>query len=423
MFTPIAAILGGLALGNYEKERHFSKYDNLDTLTKMLEKTGFKDNTYTNPDGTYNSNDLLKAAYLGSTLQDKKQLDYIMQAAIDLDILPRTEHNKQFQAYNKFRANNYDVSKLSFDDNLELQKLFETVYNSGLHKIDEGEVSEKLLDMVEGTGAALRSLGVPAPSLLDTDFADYLREIEPLKHYTNKELADLYNIDFDFDSIKADYDKSAEAQVRLQDWISNALANNAERDNITNETSYLDAIRNAKATSIQNGVSSGARAAAELLANLDTIKNKAVAEHDVASERFKIMDDALLNRAQTALNANNMYTGLANTLGAAANQMYADDVERIGQDHMFKANTIGADSALRAARAGANAVMNSAYNLASAQNAGNVSDALQDYNYFKDISLPANDYDVYQALQDYKALQYTQATGYLDSMYKFGQKE
>ena len=110
--------------------------------------------------------------------------------------------------------------------------------------------------------------------------------------------------------------------------MSDLLANNAERNNTTDATSYLDAIRNIKSEAIQNGMSNGARAAADLLAANEVIKNKVASNQDVATQRFEAINDALLNRAQTELNTLDIYGNLAQSLGSSATQLYANDVNR-----------------------------------------------------------------------------------------------
>ena len=104
-------------------------------------------------------------------------------------------------------------------------------------------------------GANNTAVPIPAPNYFDTNIKNYQKEVEPLKFYTNKELADIYNIDYDYDSIKKDLDNAAEAEVAYRNWQSNLLANAAERNNTQAVTDYLDAIRKTKSDAVISGIS------------------------------------------------------------------------------------------------------------------------------------------------------------------------
>ena len=143
-------------------------------------------------------------------------------------------------------------------------------------------------------GASTMGVTVPAPAYLDTSFERYQREVEPLKLYSNQELADLYNLDYNFENIKKDYDAVAQANVDYTNWLSDLNKNVGERDNVTNRTSYLDAIRNNKNQAVINGMTTGARAAGELLANREAIQNKVNANAKSATNRFQTENEALL---------------------------------------------------------------------------------------------------------------------------------
>lgn len=327
-------------------------------------------------------------------------------------------------SYTKLRNNDYNFKELTKAEANSLSTLYNQLYenNSDFKSLWDKKYTsmpdEDKLAFLRGAGSS--GATIPAPAYLDTSFDRYQKEVEPLKHYTNQELADLYNIDYNFDNIKRDYDNAAEAQVNYANWLSNLSANNAERNNTTDATSYLDAIRNIKSQAIQQGMSNGARAAADVLANTELIKNKVSNNTDVATQRFETMNDALLNRAQTELTTLDYYNNLAKSLSSAGNTLYANDVNRIGQDMLSNANFLSADENLRSNRQAQNNLMSSIYNSVSAQNLSANAAANRAYNYFKDISMPANDNDVNKALSDYIGLAYAQNTGYSDPMAKWG---
>jgi hypothetical protein len=132
------------------------------------------------------------------------------------------------------------------------------------------------------------------------------------------------------------------------------------------------------------------------------------------------MNDSLLNRAQTEINTLGVYDKLAQTLSSNTGQLYANDINRYGQDLLSNANFLSADENLRSNRAAQNNLMAAYYNAAKAQQSVYSAQANAAYNYFKDISMPANDNNFNKALSDYIGLAYSQNTGYSDPMAKWG---
>lgn len=361
--------------------------------------------------------------YSGS--ETTKELENYLHDQMMVGNIDGETYKNTLQVYERLRNNNYDFkkAKITKEEAKQLTKMYNQVY--------EGDVQFKSLwDQKWGTltdeeklewlrGGTSLNATIPAPAYLDASFDNYLREEKPLKLYTNKELADIYNIDFDMDNILKDYNDAAQAAVTYNDWLSNQIANTEERDNAYNQTSYLDAIRNVKSEAVIKGMADGAKAAAEVLANNKAVQDKANSEAQTAMSRFQQMDDALLNRAETALNARNMYTGLAKTLSSGVTGFYANDVTRLGGDIEANANFFSSDEQLRANRMAANAVMNAAHRSALAQNAVYQGQADEAYNYFKDITLPAYNGDFHRAVADFINLGYNQKTGFKDAMSKW----
>lgn len=354
----------------------------------------------------------------------QKELEAYLRDSMNMGYIDGNTYKNALSAYTKLRNNNYDMSKIDQKERKAVTKLYNDLYrNDGNFKSlwDKkwgGMSDDDKLAWLSGAGSA--GATIPGPAYLDTSFDRYQKEVAPLKFYTNQELADLYNIDYNFDNIKKDYENAAEANVKYTTWLSDLLANNAERDNAYNQTSYLDSIRNVKSQAVQKGMSNGARAAAEVLAHNEAVQNKVNANSEIATQRFEAMNDALKDRAQTEINANAMYDKLAQFLSTGGVNLYANDVNRRGQDLLTNANILSADENLRSNRMAQNNLMSSIYNNVSAQNAAaqGAMDAAADY--FKTISMPANGNDFRKALSDYIGLAYTQKTGYSDPMSKWG---
>lgn len=359
--------------------------------------------------------------------RSEQEFEAYLNDAVLLGYLPKDKKTYQegIQAFNKLRYNNWDLEELSNEEIHNLNTLYSDLYNNYPEFKSQWDNVYSKLPMEEKLkyldGARTTDFPIPAPAYLDTSFDRYQKEVEPLKFYTNKELADIYNIDYDYDSIKKDLDNAAQAEVDYRMWQSDLLKNNAERNNTQSITDYLDAIRKTKSDAVINGVSTGARAAAEVLATNDAQRNKAATNLETATKRMETTDAALLERASTALKAQQLYDQLAQTLSSGGVSLYANDVNRLGQDLLSNANFLSADENLRSNRAAQNALMASIYNNVAAQNQANINAANERDNYFRTVSLPAYQNDFSAALQDYLDLAYQQNTGYRNIISKWNQ--
>lgn len=350
--------------------------------------------------------------------------EYIRDAT-NLGLVDTDTSRDALKAYNKLKDNNFNYKKLSKEEAKALTRLTDSLYmnDANFKYIKDTEfmkLSDK--DKIDFLGSTIGSFGVPAPTYLDTGFDNYQKEVEPLKFYTNKELADIYNIDYDFENIKKDLDNAAEAKVALRDWEQALIANNAERDNTSNITSYLDAIRNIKSEAIQKGISNGARAAAEVVANQQAIADKVQTNHDAAIQRMSTVDDAIQQRARTQVDTLTRYDDLAQHLSNAGVSLYGNDVARKGEDMLANANFLSADENLRSNREAQNNLMRAIYNSVGAQSNIARQQAYEQLNYFKDIVLPANDYNYRNALSSYINAANLQNYGYIDTPTYKGQE-
>ena len=359
-----------------------------------------------------------------SKTYNNQEFENYMRDASFLGYLDGNTHKEAMNAYSKLQSYDYDVSKLTNKERESLITMYDQLYQRDGNFRDKMNKAYANLTDDEKMGflnsVAASSASIPAPAYLDTSFDRFQREVAPLKLWTNKELADHMNIDFDFDSILKDYEESAQAKVDYSTWLSDLIANNSERDDAYNQTSYLDAIRNVKSDAIIKGMSNGARAAAEVVANKEAIQNKVNEQQETATQRFETMNDSLLERAQAAINARGMYQDLAKGLGTNVDELYNNDVARRGQDLLTNANIYAADENLRANRIAQNNLMAAMYNAASAQANAAANSTDDPLWYFRNISMPANDYNFSKAVNDYMNLGYSQSTGYQDIFNKWG---
>lgn len=381
-------------------------------------------NSKYNPNGIPSYNKARQKLMQHSKTTSTKEFEDYLRDASFLGYLNGDTYKDAMKAYSKLKSYDYDVGKLRNKERESLINMYDQLYKGDDNF--RNEINKYYANLTDADKMAFldnvisSSASVPAPAYLDTSFDNYQREVAPLKLWTNKELADYMNIDFDFDNILKDYEKAAQAKVDYSTWLSDLAANNSEREDAYNQTSYLDAIRNVKSDAIIKGMSNGARAAAEVVANKEAIKNKVDEQQKAATQRFETMNDSLLERAQAAINTRDTYQSLAKDLGTNVDTLYNNDVARRGQDLLTNANLYAADETLRSNRMAQNNLMAAMYNAASAQSKAAANSKEDPLWYFKNISMPANDYDFGKAINDYIDLGYTQATGYQDVFNKWG---
>lgn len=381
-------------------------------------------NSKYNPNGIPSYNKARQKLMQHSKTTSTKEFEDYLRDASYLGYLNGDTHKDAMKAYSKLKSYDYDVGELNNKERESLINMYDQLYKGDDNF--RNEINKYYANLTDADKMAFldnvisSSASVPAPAYLDTSFDNYQREVAPLKLWTNKELADYMNIDFDFDNILKDYEKAAQAKVDYSTWLSDLAANNSEREDAYNQTSYLDAIRNVKSDAIIKGMSNGARAAAEVVANKEAIKNKVNEQQKAATQRFETMNDSLLERAQAAINTRDTYQSLAKDLGTNVDALYNNDVARRGQDLLTNANLYAADETLRSNRMAQNNLMAAMYNAASAQSKATANSKEDPLWYFKNISMPANDYDFGKAINDYIDLGYTQATGYQDVFNKWG---
>lgn len=353
-----------------------------------------------------------------------KEFSAYLRDATALGYIDPQTNKAALAAYTKLRSYNFDYNKLNNSEVRSLTNLYDQIYaNDGAFKSYWDRQYSNMSDedkLKIINGASTLNATIPAPAYLDTSFDRYQKEVAPLKLYSNKELAELYDLDYDYNNILKDYEAGAQADVDYSNYVSNLAGFLGERDNVTNMTSYLDSIRNVKSEAINKGISNGARAAAEVLANKEAIQNKTQANQEVALNRFELMNDSLLNRAEAALNATNVYNDLAKNLWNTGATLYANDVNRRGQDLLTNANILSADENLRSNRQAQNNLMAAMYNNYSAQNrAANGGVNNTDW-LFHNVYMPAADGNLRVALSNFIGDQYSQQTRAEDTSAKWG---
>lgn len=197
----------------------------------------------------------------------------------------------------------------------------------------------------------------PSPQYLDAKFEGTQVEVTDPKKWTAGELAELHNINYDMDYYYDLIKEGTEANIGVGEYTNRqleALVNSQETKNVTG---YLDSIRNAKAEALANGATSGARAAAEILANSEAIAANSQTQAQLANTKAQNMDALLQADAEAKLSARQYFDQLAQSLTTDATNLYTYDVDRYGQELLTNAELYTADQNLRGARLLANAEM------------------------------------------------------------------
>lgn len=345
--------------------------------------------------------------------------DYINDAAA-LGFIDPFIYSNAIKSYNKIR----NGESLGNSDKKALTDLYNTLYandqtfRENWNNTYSNFTNEEKLKWLDSAMSSGMTTTIPSPAYLDTSFDTYQKEVAPVKLYSNKELAELYDIDFNIDNIIADYKAAGEAKVKYADYVSDVAKNMGERDYNKTQVDYLTAIRNTKSEAINKGMTAGAKAASEIAATREAIQNKALSEMQLAQTRTESTAAALLENARANLNATSMYTNLAKGLGSVGTTLYDNDVQRYNADTLANANFFSSDANLRAARQAANMQMAGQYNLAKAQY-NNSFGGQNDLKWlFDNIYLPANNGDVDRAVREIIDSTWMQDTGYASPITK-----
>lgn len=282
-------------------------------------------------------------------------------------------------------------------------------YTSALLNMSGDDVKQSFKDSVPNIPNA------PAPQYFETNIDPYQINVEPAKIWTNQELADHHNINYDLNNYYDLIKQGTEANVALGEYQSAQLANAALQDNTASNVSYLDSIRQSKANAMAEGATLGARAANDLLANMNSVNTFAENQATTAQNRYNAVDAYLQADAQAKLQANKYFTNLASSLWNDSASLYYSDTDMSSQGYKTNATLHNADREL----AGQNAYLNGqmAGNYAAAQSAINASRSqsqaqADEYAWVFDRFLGANKGNVALAIRDMDNYLFNRYSGY-----------
>lgn len=277
-----------------------------------------------------------------------------------------------------------DAHNLTYTDRQTLKETAE-LYNlmAGYDDVIAGYTGASSNMTAEGIKNAINNNlpnvgSVPTPDYFETNIEPYQIDVEPAKIWTNKELADHHNINYDLNNYYDLIKQGTEANVNLGEYQSAQLANAALKDNTKANVSYLDSIRQNKANAMAEGATLGAKAANDLLANIGALQTFSSNQASTAQNRYNAVDAYLQADAQAKLQANKYFTNLASSLWNDSASLYYADTDMSSQGYKTNATLHNADRDL----AGQNAYLNGQMygNYKEAQSAINASRSTMETN-------------------------------------------
>ena len=142
-----------------------------------------------------------------------------------------------------------------------------------------------------------------------------------------RELADLYDINYDMDAIKSIYDNATDAKYAL---LSKELEQ-SENDFYTNQANanatLLDTLRKATSSAIATGASRGIAGAEQLGLMMEAQQEAVAGATDLAQQRANMADKIAAEKAENIINALEYSDNLKKTLGNLSSNIYSPDTQ------------------------------------------------------------------------------------------------
>lgn len=142
-----------------------------------------------------------------------------------------------------------------------------------------------------------------------------------------KELADLYDINYDMDAIKKIYDDATNAKYALLSKELEQGENDFYTNNAQANATLLDTLRKATSSAIATGASRGIAGAEQL--GLMMEQQQAITDEatNLAQERANMADKIAAEKAENIINALEYSDNLKKTLGGLSSNIYSADTQ------------------------------------------------------------------------------------------------
>lgn len=142
-----------------------------------------------------------------------------------------------------------------------------------------------------------------------------------------KELADLYDINYDMDTIREIYDGATEAKYALLSKELEQAENDFYTNNANANATLLDTLRKATSSAIATGASRGLAGAEQLGLMMEAQQGLVEESTNLAQERANMADEIAKEKAKNIIDALEYSNDLKTTLGGFSTNDYASDTQ------------------------------------------------------------------------------------------------
>ena len=317
----------------------------------------------------------------------KKEYDNFVQ---NVD-LAQYKLNADFKLSDLFSGNALTVLKNFKNDMLpggtnskKNRESFEKVLNM----IDSEYLSKPLeiptLEALEGAiwGPNGKPAGPSAPTMLSEINPEAgTIPVDPVYWWRGREMANLYDLDYDIDTYYNLIKKGTAAKVAAQDYMNDVATNAALVNDTRDIASYLKSISDAKAAANIRGATLGARMAADLLQNNNASRVYGANQTQVAQNNFDAIKALIDEDARARLTATEYFSkNVAQPVINNIEGIYFDDVNRRGAQLNANAELYAANQGYNGAVAAANMANLGAYEQAKANYEAAMSSATKGAN-------------------------------------------
>lgn len=235
-------------------------------------------------------------------------------------------------------------------------------------------------------GAIWGSNGKPAGPSAPTMLSEINPEagtipVDPVYWWRGKEMADLYDLDYDIDTYYDLIKKGTAARVAAQDYMNDVATNASLVDDTRNIASYLKSISDTKAAANIKGATLGAKMAADLLQNNSASQAYSANQTQVAQNNFNAIKALIDEDARARLTATEYFSkNIAQPVMSNIEGIYWDDINRRGTQLNANAEIYAANQGYNGAVAAANMANLGAYEQAKADYEAAMSNATRGAN-------------------------------------------
>ena len=142
-----------------------------------------------------------------------------------------------------------------------------------------------------------------------------------------KELAKLYDINYDMDAIRSIYDDATNAKYALLSKELEQSENDFYTNNANANATLLDTLRKATSSAIATGASRGIAGAEQLGLMMEQQQATVDEATNIAQERANMADEIAAEKAQNIIDALEYSDNLKTTLGGLSSNIYSADTQ------------------------------------------------------------------------------------------------